>query len=472
MLSSTMRILLLISFFLTLLEYSWAGSVEISGFDSSYANQEIVFMKYNDQISGSEQVIGRTEVNSKGRFNAKFRIDKTTFVFAYLGIYKIHLFAIPESSYDILLPPRQDKLPGDLLNPYFSPTTVHLATRNYDKQDVNVQIRMFNDAYLPYYNKHILSISERDDFSELDKDIERMEKPFAKSENEYFNNYRQYKYGLLRHLAYQQRSRSISDEYFINKPVLLNNTSYMELFNQVYEKYFHHFSRTEAGNALAGAVRSNSFDSLRVAIATDDVLGTGNLPDLVILKSLHDEFYDDNYSRSTLLAILNDYISHAQDREMLALATSIHKKVTRLLIGFKPPEFALLDKDSNLIHLDDLKGRYVYLNFCSCFSYTCMSEFKMLSTLADKHKEILEVVTIIIDDDPDVISGFLERSQYTWKFLHYANQSTIIRDYDVRALPTYYLLDKQGKLAISPAPSPGDQFETHLFKLLRSRKEL
>jgi len=47
-----------------------------------------------------------------------------------------------------------------------------------------------------------------------------------------------------------------------------------------------------------------------------------------------------------------------------------------------------------------------------------------------------------------------------------------MRDYDVRAFPTYYLIDREGKLAISPAPAPGDDFEARLFSLLRSRGEL
>ena len=157
---------------------------------------------------------------------------------------------------------------------------------------------------------------------------------------------------------------------------------------------------------------------------------------------------------------------------MKEIAVSIRNKVTRLLVGFEPPEFELYDQDSNLVSLEDFRGKYVYLNFCSCFSYTCMNEFKLLAALYEKHGDILEIVTVIFDNDPDVISSFLERSQYQWKFLHYANQSAIIRDYDIRAFPTYYLIDREGKLAISPAPGPGEEFEAHLFKLLRSRGEL
>ena len=79
------------------------------------------------------------------------------------------------------------------------------------------------------------------DFSELDTDIEKIEKPFGNSTNKYFNNYREYRYGILRLLATQKKVKSISEKYFKNKPVLYDNPAYMELFNQVYNKYFMFF---------------------------------------------------------------------------------------------------------------------------------------------------------------------------------------------------------------------------------------
>jgi peroxiredoxin len=449
-----------------------AGSVSISGVNREYAGIEIVLLKYGDQISGAETILTRTQVSSDGSFSLSFDISETEIVFAYLGIYRVHLFAESGQNYEVILPPRQDKQPGDLLNPYFEPVIVHLALKEFKKEELNTQIRMFNDAFIPFYNKHIVALSKKEDFSELDKNIKQMEKSFSKSKNTFFNDYRRYKYGLLRHLAWQHRSKHISNEYFRNQPVKPRNPAYMELFNQVYDKYLHHFSRTSQGDNLGAAIRSQDFDSLKTLLGSDEVLGGGDLPVLVLLKSIHDEFYDDNYSRSMLLSLLDDYIEDSSDPVLHACAVSIRNEVTKLLTGFEPPAFELYDKDSNLVKLEDMRGKYIYLNFCSCFSYTCMNEFQMLSSIYDKHHEILEIVTVIVDNDPQVLTSFLERSNYPWKFLHYANQSTIIRQYDIRAFPTYYLIDREGKLALSPAPSPGEEFEARLFKIMRGRGEL
>ncbi len=446
--------------------------VRIYGNDTSYVGVKIEFLKFSDQITNTELLVGECIVGDNGAFNIKFQIDEPTLIFAYIGIYKVHLYVNKESSYQILLPQRQDKELKDLLNPYFSPVIVHLGTDVFKEEELNVQIRMFNDAFLPYYNKHIMAIREKSDFSELDKDISRMEKPFSSSTDEFFTNYRKYRYGLLRHLAYQQKSKSISDEYFKDQPVLLNNPAYMELFNRVYNKYFHHFSRTSEGRELANFVSTEQLDDLRKLLAADKVLGKGELLDMVILKGIHDEFYDDNYSRNALLEILNTFIIENKNPGLTGIAKSIRDKTTKLLTGFAPPEFQLYDRDSNLVSLKSFEGKYVYLNFCSCFSYTCLNEFKFLSMLFEKYKDRLEIVTIIVDNDKDVINSFLERSNYKWIFLHYGNQSSVIKDYDIRGFPIYYLIDPYGKLAIAPAPSPGEKFEARFLKLLRAKGEL
>jgi hypothetical protein len=444
----------------------------ISGKDSAYAGMEIVFNRLSDPFSNAETLVGSGKFSSDGSFTISFALDQITQVFAYLGVYKVHLYVVPGKTYDIILPPRQDKKASDFLNPYFTYEIVHLGNAQFEEDDLNTYIRMFNDSYLPYYNKHITKLNSNSDFSELDKDISRMEKPFSSSADHFFNDYRNYRYGLLRYLAYQYKSKSISNDYFKGQPVLYNNLAYIELFNKVYDKYFYRFSNTEQGRLLAENIAAGDLNAVRKTLATDEVLGSGELLDMVILKNLHDEFYDDNYSRSALLDILDTLILTGEYSQCVDVARSIRKKVTRLLSGFEPPDFELYDRDSNLVSLHSLRGKYVYLNFCSCFSYTCMNEFIMLNNLYSKHKELIEIVTILVDNDKDVINSYLNRSNYPWKFLHYGNQSAIISDYDIRAFPTYYLIDRTGKLALSPAPSPADDFEARFFKLLRERGEL
>jgi hypothetical protein len=47
-------------------------------------------------------------------------------------------------------------------------------------------------------------------------------------------------------------------------------------------------------------------------------------------------------------------------------------------------------------------------------------------------------------------------------------KSEILEDYDIRAYPSYFLIDPEGKLILSPAPGPDKGFEKVFLEILRS----
>lgn len=445
-------------------------AVTIEGSDSTYAGQVLEFMIPKDPITGVDSVLGQAIVQSDGYFSVNLDITETMQIYLFPGKFKFYLFVEPEKSYHLILPPFQDKEPKDKLNPYFRPVEYHLGIKNFSKDELNIQIRMFLDAYIPYYKKHIDKVFTDKDFEQLDKDIQKMDKPFEKSANKFFNDFRKYKYGMLRMLAYQHKSKTISDLYFKDQPFLYHNSAYIDLFIMLYDQYFTHFSRADEEKKLAKALtEAKTYEEVKSVLKEDNVIKPEELLNMVILKCLYDEFYDDNYARNSLLSVLDSFIESVQDPNQNFIALNIRKKVIKLLEGYMPPAFELYDMDSNLVTLQQLEGKYIYLNFCSCFSYSCLNEFVMLKKLYEKHNKYLEIVTIVIDDDFALAHDFVRRSGYSWKFLHYANYPQVLKDYDIRAYPTYYLIDNKGKLAISPAPTPTDGFEIILFKELRSK---
>lgn len=460
----------IVVFSLSILVSYFSFGVTISGSNSEYANTEINILKPADPFSGRETTVVKGEVDASGEFFFDFEINETMYIYAYLGVHRVYLFIEPGKSYQVVLPQRMDKTNADKLNPYFIETDVHLGLKNPDKDELNMQIRMFIDSFSPFFAKHNEKVFSDDvEFEQLDKDIEQLDKPFSKSKNQYFKEYREYKYGLLRFIAYQHKSKSVSDMYFKGKSFLQYNPAYVELFNLVYENYFSYFTRTEVGKGLGPAIKNKSYSETKKVLSFDKVLQPGELLDMVLLRSFYDEFYDDNYSRSAMLSIVDSIIAISDNELVKSTALSMREKVTKLLAGYEPPFFELYDIDSNLVTLNKFKGKFVYLNFCSCFSYTCLNEFVMLQNLHNKHSKYLEIVTVVIDDDVQVMKDFLVRSGYNWTFLHYDNTPQIFKEYDVRVFPTYYLIDDEGKLSMSPAPAPAEEFEGRLFKVLRAK---
>ncbi|HJZ41118.1 MAG TPA: TlpA disulfide reductase family protein [Bacteroidales bacterium] len=452
---------------------SYAQPVVISGTSPSYANTSFEFLKTTDWITGTEEVAGTCQVSENGDFRIEIPLGETEQLYLYMGIYRGFFYAEPGKSYRLVLPERQDKSPEDMLNPYFEPVEVHIGLSNFSNSDLNMLIMMFDDAYIPYYDKHVNNLYIKTDINRLEEDIRNIENPFRDYPGVFFRQYRQYHYGVLKLLANQQRVQSQSDEYFNDQPVQYNNPAYAGLFNQVYDKYFVFFGRSPEGSQIYADInQSGSYRALSATLSGTINFSNDTLKELIMLKQIHDEFYGNQFSRSGLIKILDSLMIETKIERHRYIGQNIRGKITRLQPGYEPPQFELQDTDGNLVKLSDFRGSYVYLNFCTCQSYACLNEFNMLTALYQKHKDHLVILTIATDPMEEILRQFLAKNKYDWKFLHYDNQPSVIRDYDIRAFPTYFLIGPDGKLIFSPADSPAENFEQKLFEAMRSRGDL
>lgn len=449
------------------------AQVKLLGNAPSYKGEELIFYSFSDMITQTEEELARCKVATDGKFSCELKIDETTYIFSHLGIYRAYMFVEPGQDYKIVLPPFEPKTESQRLNPFFREVDLHIGIENMKPNDLNYLISTFDLAFNENFDQIVMEAYSGVQTISLDSLIIRLEDIFSKHNQPFFNAYRKYRYGLLSQLSLMQQSRSISENYFQDKPILYNNPSYMELFNLLFDKYFLFISRSETGNAVFNNITGQrSYTNLKNTLAQDDVLQNDSLLELVILKGLHDGFFDDKFSRSALLAVLDSIYTTSKIAEHIMIAQNIRSKVTRLLAGFVPAPFELYDVNGNLLSLRNFEGKYVYLNFCSTSSYTCLQEFSLLEKLYEKHRKRLEIVTISVDRDINDLKNFLDQTHYNWTFLHYGNKPDIIKDFDVRAFPTYFLIGPDRRLITSPAPSPKENFEIQFFRLLRSRGEI
>ncbi|MBN1990111.1 MAG: TlpA family protein disulfide reductase [Bacteroidales bacterium] len=447
--------------------------VTLKGKENSHAGQELVFYKHSDLITLTEEEVGRCKVSKKGDFSCKIKITETTFIYATLGVYKAYMFAEPGKAYELILPQREDKTEAQRLNPYFRETDLHIGIANISEADINFATSQFDALFNQSFDEIVEKTYKGELTLSIDSIINTIENLFTSNTNSYFHSYRNYRYGLLKQLTLYQKAKSISNEYFLNQPIQYNNTAYMELFNLVYDKYFIHFGRTLAGKAIFDNIsQQRSYSALKQTLATDSILANDTLKELVILKSLYGEFFDDEFSRSALLAILDSLYFSTTIPEHLVIAENIRTRVTKMLPGFVPTQFELKDQNGKPKSLNSFKDKYVYLNFCSTTSYTCLQDFVLLKKFYDKHKKFIEVVTICIDNNENDMQVLLKNTGYDWTFLYYGNKPELVKDYDVRAYPTYFLIGPDKKLIWSPAPSPREDVEVRLFNLLRAKGEI
>lgn len=447
--------------------------VKLFGNSKEWANKELQFYKYSDYITYDEILIGKTKIDNNGDFTLYINVNDTTYIFTYLGKYAGYMYVVPGRSYQIVLPPYQEKTEADKLNPYFEPIFIHLGIIDVEENDINILIHMFNDTYSSYFSKYVVESINKTNINpkEIEKDIEKIEVPFINYKDEFFKNYRIYKYALLEHLSFKEKSVAIAEKYFKNKKILLTNPSYMDLFNQIFTNFFEFHGRTKEGIKIYEDINVHKDYNCLVNTLSKNSLFNNNyeLMELVILKCLFEEFYKDKFSRSGILNILDTIINETKYEQNKIIACRIKNKITKLLPGYNPPDFNLYDINGNLKNLQNYRGKYVYLNFCNTASYSCLMEFDLLNDIQNRHKNNLIIVTISTDSLVNSFKQFVETKGYNWEFLHYGNYPEILKEYDIRSFPTYFLIDPQGKLVMSPAPSPSEYFEYKFINLVREK---
>jgi peroxiredoxin len=112
------------------------------------------------------------------------------------------------------------------------------------------------------------------------------------------------------------------------------------------------------------------------------------------------------------------------------------------------PDFTLRAPDGASVALADLRGKVVVLNFWATWCRPCVKELPALQALADRHGgEGLDVVAVNVDrDDPGDVAGYGHRLGLSFA-LPLDPKGAVRGAYRVRALPTTYLIGRDGRLA-------------------------
>lgn len=449
--------------------------VVVKGNAKSYAGDILKIHAYQEQISFKEKELAVCNVNADGDFQFIFNIPETMVSFIHLNVFKGILYIEPGKTYEIVLPQKVNKLPEDELNPFFEETEFFIRVLNGDDNELNEKIKNFNKQFDNYLSKYFHEFKGKLNKSIADSIIGALDKTFPDSVNRFFMDYKHYNFISLRLMAYERNLDKLIEIAFYNKPVLYQNPAYMDLFNQIFTNYLVHFTKTKEGKKIPYyLIKEKSLHNIKMALSESEFLKDDGLLDLIICKSLFDNFYKDDYPVESIIFMMDSIQISAKSKENRIIANNVYEKITSLLLNYPAPDFELPGDDGKLQTLGQLKGNFVYLSFINPKSYTCQQELGLLKKMAARNFEMLEIITICICANIDEMRSLIRDKSYNWKFLYYAKDMELLKKYNVKVFPTYYLINPEGKLTMSPAFPPTEaSFEARYFDMLKAwKKEL
>ena len=127
----------------------------------------------------------------------------------------------------------------------------------------------------------------------------------------------------------------------------------------------------------------------------------------------------------------------------------------------------LIDRDGNVTSLEALKGKVIFMNFWATWCPPCIAEMPSINKLHEEMGDEVAFVMLSFDQDFETAKAYDKRKGYNLPI--YAAASNVPAVYDSNALPTTYVIDAQGNIALTHK-GMADYNDSKFKEFLRSLK--
>ena len=149
------------------------------------------------------------------------------------------------------------------------------------------------------------------------------------------------------------------------------------------------------------------------------------------------------------------------DEEFKSKITAKYEKISPLTQGNVSPTFNYPNTEGNDISLEDLRGKYVYVDVWATWCGPCKREIPHLKQLTEEYAgKDIEFVSISIDVakdrekwlamiDEKEMDGIQLFADSDWK-------SEFVKEYAIEGIPRFILIDKEGNIVSADESRPSD----------------
>ena len=117
--------------------------------------------------------------------------------------------------------------------------------------------------------------------------------------------------------------------------------------------------------------------------------------------------------------------------------------------GQPAPDFSATDLDGRPISLQQYRGKVVLLDFWAVWNGFSIGEVLRVKKIYNTYKDQgFEVIGVSLDTDETKLRIYLKGNDIPWRQIYSGleRQSPLAQRYDVRSVPTRWLIDRDGKL--------------------------
>jgi thiol-disulfide isomerase/thioredoxin len=137
----------------------------------------------------------------------------------------------------------------------------------------------------------------------------------------------------------------------------------------------------------------------------------------------------------------------------------LYKLASTLRPGRLAPNFQLETLDGDTMSLESLRGKVIYIDFWATWCGPCKTEIDYAKKLKEKFPEDeVMFVYISLDDevDKDIWRWYIQQNNIEGLHLIAKGgfESQVAQDYNVTGVPTFYLINRAGRIASNTPKRP------------------
>ena len=149
-----------------------------------------------------------------------------------------------------------------------------------------------------------------------------------------------------------------------------------------------------------------------------------------------------------------------------------YNELKGLMPGNIAPDFTLYDANNNEYKLYDFKGKNLFIDVWGAFCGPCKREAPYLNQIENDYKgKNVEFIGVCFEKNPEI---WLKRiKEYNLRGIQLSAKedwnSKFRNDYKIPGVPTYILIDNEGRIIDARAPKPSENLRDLLNKTLENK---
>lgn len=430
------------------------------------ANALVRLLTYNDMLTCEQTLVYETRSDADGNFIIEKNIDDISLAQIAVNLERIEILIKPESSYKIEI-----NIPEHDVNAsYFerqSPTLKMLEEKD-------------DDLYYQYYmSGMIIDDFVMDNFNQLYRgrklslldtlDVQ-MEKVLGKVKSDYVKENIRYRKAAIQMMINNDNAKKVTEQYFNKQEVLYSQPAYMNLFQEIFTNYL---SSRQFNPSDLRYLLYSTYDKFVSYLKEKDVFlaENQNLAEIIIAWNLKRMYYEMPDEKAYILDYLKTMGQNTKNQYNRKIIEDILKQIDRLSFNSEAPDFSLKDVNGNVVRLSDFKENMLLVQFVNAVSHMTDYQFELMKDFSNQWQDTIQIVTIATRESFEDYKQVFKEKDYKWTLLNLENEILLLEKYQVMTFPDYVIIGKNGRIGMSPAPSPEQYLDFHVRRLFNYYKK-